>query len=655
MRSKFVFFSLACLLCMSLLVGCNDPDQVDASGSSSFELRPDVVSLDVHRAVVVDVLNNDIYKDKQGIKLISAQVLSGAAEVFIVDGEVRVEPALSFSGEVRVAYVASDGVTEASSTLVVNVPPVMSLAPFNLTSITSDMPGKLSFEWDGLSDDILFTVCRHDPTQSDGCDPLGQVLSSNALDVEVALLDVASSEFFVLSSVGAARQKSGVVPFPNDLSLSMVSRLVASNGEPSDYFGFSLDFDLEGRTLVVGAPYESSLGNDPESNLLLNAGAVYVFTRSGSDWDEVAMLKAPSPTSTENFGMSVSIASDASRIAVGAPYGTGSVYVYKRDEGQSWVFEKTLTSPHPGTLDNFGASVDIGAGSVLAVGVPGESSDGSSQVDTSASRAGAVYVFRHNMVTGWEEEAYLKHSFPKAGDTFGGSVQFDETGSILIVSTPFDNNGSSGINGDESSEDLESSGSVSVYRNDGAWVKEAFLRSANPTASAGFGYSISMAGDTLLVGARNENIVGRGVGADVHGPVQLSSRFGGAYLFERSLGLGGWSQTNYIKAEEPSVGDVFGVGTLLSVSGDVMYISAVGEDSSALGLNGEQLNDEALNTGAVYRYRKVGDDWIFDAFIKSPELLSGAVNFGDYSGIATNYDGKVLAVSDYMSSQVFVY
>ncbi len=93
--------------------------------------------------------------------------------------------------------------------------------------------------------------------------------------------------------------------------------LKASNAEGNDAFGYSVA--LSGDTLAVGAYGEDSY-----------SGAVYVFTRDGSDWTQEAYLKASNAESMNIFGGSVALSGDT--LAVGTPYEddeSGAVYVFE--------------------------------------------------------------------------------------------------------------------------------------------------------------------------------------------------------------------------------------------------------------------------------------------------------------------------------------
>src|SRR6266567_4289233 len=202
----------------------------------------------------------------------------------------------------------------------------------------------------------------------------------------------------------------------------------ASNPEAGDQFGASVALSDNGNTLAVGATGEDSAlpgvtaGNVSEvtaGNTAPGAGAVYVFTRSGTTWTQQAYVKASNTDADDQFGISVALNSDGNTLAVGttgedsaltgvragivdettagnAAPGAGAVYVFTR-VGTAWAQEAYIKASNTGVLDLFGLSVSLsGDGDILAVGAIGESSAatgiGGNQTDNSAADAGAVYV-----------------------------------------------------------------------------------------------------------------------------------------------------------------------------------------------------------------------------------------------------------------------
>jgi hypothetical protein len=98
--------------------------------------------------------------------------------------------------------------------------------------------------------------------------------------------------------------------------------LKASNPDSSDYFGFSVAVSGDGDTVAVGARLEDSnatgVGGAQGDDSAQAAGAVYVFTRSGTEWSQQAYVKASNTDADDEFGWSVALSSDGATLAVGA-------------------------------------------------------------------------------------------------------------------------------------------------------------------------------------------------------------------------------------------------------------------------------------------------------------------------------------------------
>ncbi|HEU4727321.1 MAG TPA: FG-GAP repeat protein [Kofleriaceae bacterium] len=257
--------------------------------------------------------------------------------------------------------------------------------------------------------------------------------------------------------------------------------LKASNTAVADDFGSSVS--LSGDTLAVGAPSEASaatgVNGNQSDNSAYNAGAVYVFMRTGTTWTQQAYLKASNTGMGDEFGSSVSLSGDT--LTIGAPfeasaaagingnqtdnsaYAAGAVYVFVRRD-TTWVQQAYLKASNAEANGQFGSSVSL-SGDTLAVGAPLEASAATgingNQTDESASNAGAIYVFVR-MDTTWTQPAYLKASNTEAGDVFGGSVSL--SGDTLASGAPGEDSAANGVNGNQADNTAYAAGAVYVFR-----------------------------------------------------------------------------------------------------------------------------------------------------------------------------------------------
>ena len=157
--------------------------------------------------------------------------------------------------------------------------------------------------------------------------------------------------------------------------------------------------------------------------------------------------------------------------------------------------------------------------------------------------------------------------------------------------------------------DNSSNGAGAVYvfnRIGDFWSQQAYLKASNTDSGIdagsgdGFGYSISLSanGNTLAVSAWDEESSATGVNGDQDNNDTLAS--GAVYVFIRSGTH--WIQQAYLKASNTDLGDYFGYHISLSADGSTLAVGAVGEDSSATGSNGDQSDNSAERSGAVYLY-----------------------------------------------------
>jgi hypothetical protein len=338
--------------------------------------------------------------------------------------------------------------------------------------------------------------------------------------------------------------------------------LKASNAGAFDQFGFSLSLSHDGNVLAVGAFAEGSastgVDGDQDDDSARNAGAVYVFTRSGAAWSQQAYLKASNVRRDYDmyFGWSVSLSSDGATLAVGAR------------------------------------------------GEDGDPAAGGNQSDNSISNAGAVYVFARADAS-WEQRAYLKAAIAANHDAFGSSLALSADGHTLAVGAYSENGDSSGITTPSPAKFIGDSGAVYVFRRFGAtWRQDAYIKASIPGVRDTFGWSVALSGDgcRLLVGARHEQSDANGFNGNEAS--NLSDKSGASYMYARSNG--GWSRKAYIKASNTGVGDEFGISVALSADGGSFAIGAHGEQSGAGGINGDQSNDDHPQAGAVYAFATGG-------------------------------------------------
>ena len=441
---------------------------------------------------------------------------------------------------------------------------------------------------------------------------------------------------------------------PAPFAIRQTAYLKASNTEASDHFGCGgvvqghtgqgVALSADGRTLAVGAPHEASratgINGNQSDNSTFDAGAVYVFTRSGESWAQQAYVKPSNPQTGAEFGHYVALSADGNTLAVSAYWESsnatgingnqrdesipqaGAVYVFTR-QGTTWrqqAYVKASNTGEAGTADSFGEGDQFGFslalsgdGNTMAVGAltedgaaPGINGD---QKNNAAQSAGAVYVFTRAGAT-WSQHAYVKPSNIDAGDFFGYAVSLNADGSVLAVGA-FDEDGSGrGIN---PPPDNRAAGSGAAYvftRAGSSWAQQAYIKASNSEPQDSFGVQVALSDDgtTLLVGSLDEDCKATGVnvrGCDNDWNDDVS--MGAAYVFVRNGGT--WSEQAFLKASNTGPNDWFGARVALSGDGNTAAISATNEDSNAKGINGRQNDESASEAGAVYLFTRAGATW----------------------------------------------
>ncbi len=246
--------------------------------------------------------------------------------------------------------------------------------------------------------------------------------------------------------------------------------LTAPDAAADDRFGTSVAID--GDTLVVGATHDD--------DGLPNAGAGYVFTRSGTKWTEQDKLTADIPTGTNpHVGRSASIDGDvvvlgAWQAAPAGQFTVGAAYVFRRN-GAVWPQEQKLTASDAADFSQFGQAVSI-SGTVIGVGAPREHVKGPSD-------SGAAYFYRWNGVS-WEEEDKVKATDAQNNDQFGWSISVVDESAVIGTGT-------------------SSSKAYLFAFGAGKWSEQAMLFSADADVSSEYAYSVGLAGGTAVIGDRN--------------------------------------------------------------------------------------------------------------------------------------------------------
>ena len=430
----------------------------------------------------------------------------------------------------------------------------------------------------------------------------------------------------ILTCMGLGACPAGNDQLPQQVVAQLVQQgyLKASNTGSGDRFGVKVA--LDGETVAVGATFEASaamgVNGNQSDNSAFGSGAVYVFTKVNGIWVQQAYLKASNSEAGDLFGVGIALSGDT--LVVGAPgeassatgangnqadntaSHSGAVYVFTRSAGV-WSQQTYLKASNTDPGDQFGVAVALN-GDTLAVGSNLEDSnavgvDGLAS-DNSALESGAVYVFTRSGGA-WSQQAYLKASNTDPGDRFGSSLAIK--GDTLVVGASTESSNATGVNGNQLDNSASQSGAAYVFeRTGGGWSQQAYLKASNTGGGDQFGVSVALTADTLAVGAWYEDSV-------------VTVLTGAVYIFTQTAGI--WSQQAYIKPDNADHDDQFGVA--LGLDGDTLAVGAWGEDGGATGVNGNPHDNSAMESGAVYTFRRSGVTWGQDSYVKASNAAAG--------------------------------
>jgi Flp pilus assembly pilin Flp len=327
----------------------------------------------------------------------------------------------------------------------------------------------------------------------------------------------------------------------------------------------------------------------------VNAGSVRVYKNVSGTWTQLGSDINGKATG-DRSGTSVSISSDGSIVAIGAPYNTesgvnaGSVRVYQNVSG-TWT--QIGADINGEAADDYsGTSVSLSSdGTIVAIGAPYN--------DASGSTAGSVRVYQN--VSGTWTQLGADINGEAANDYSGTTVSLSSDGTTIAIGAP--NNDGSGAD----------AGSVRVYQNiSGTWTQlGADINGEAANDQSGYSVSLSSDGTILAIGARNNDGSGNNAGH-----VRVYQNVSGT-----------WTQLGGDIDGEAAV-DVSGWSVSLSSDGTIVAIGAIGNDASG------------GSAGSVRVYKNVSGTWTKIGTDIDGEAVS------DQSGtsVSLSSDGATVAI-----------
>ena len=396
------------------------------------------------------------------------------------------------------------------------------------------------------------------------------------------------------TTLAGAKPTVTFAPIPSPLLALQLAQLTASDGAAHDNFGYSIA--ISGDTALVGAPFHTV-------GVAVHQGAAYVFTRSNGSWIQQAQLTANDGAANDTFGVSVALSGNTALVAasnrdVGVHTDQGCAYVFVRS-GTTWTQQARLTASDGAAYDRFGCRVALSGNTAIA----GVYTD---DIGAHADQGSACVFTRSG--TSWSQQAKLTAADGAAGDWFGYWVAV--SGNTAVVGAPYDDIGGRANQGSacvftrsgskwkqktkltagkgEANDYFGSAVSVSArsvlvgapygavggHAHQGSayvfvgssshWKQQARLTAADGAADDWFGSSVSISGDSALVGAPHDAIGGH-------------TNQGSACVFMRSGSS--WVQQATYTAPDGASGDCFGQWGA-AISGENVLLGAMYDDVS---------------------------------------------------------------------------
>lgn len=294
---------------------------------------------------------------------------------------------------------------------------------------------------------------------------------------------------------------------------------------------------------------------------------------------------------------------------------TGLAYIFN-SSSNGYALEQVLSGAYAtDESDEFGYSVSMNsAGDKVAIGARYDESANSSE--------GLAYIFTSGS-NGWFNEAILKGSRVETSDNFGTCLKINNSGNLLAVGSP----------NDEQSFTVASAGLVYIFRSSSiGWNEEAILNASNSTAGGGpdyFGSSLDF----------NEEANRLFVGAPADETAEASAYFGAGlvYVFNSSSGGVGWISAGYISSDISLNSKVLNFGN---------QVSCDGTGNKVLISSNKTNGWTDYPTTLCYLYTLRSGQWVLE------QRFSGSKVNGDDTQnnlVKLNYSGNMAFIGSYNS------
>jgi hypothetical protein len=357
-------------------------------------------------------------------------------------------------------------------------------------------------------------------------------------------------------------------------------KLTADGEAGKGRFGRSVTLSADGDTALVGGPADNG-----------NAGAAWVFTRSGSTWaQQGAKLTGTGEVGQGEFGRSVALADDGNTALIGGWGDNGNA-------GAAWAFTRSVSTwtQQGEKLTGTGATGEGAFGTSVALSADGDTALIGGPADN--GNAGAAWVFTRSASTWAQQGGKLTGTGETGEGRFGETVALSAAGSTALIGGPADNS---------------SVGAAWAFTRSGAtWTQQGGkLTGSGETGAGEFGRNVALSadGNTALIGVPEDD-----------------AAIGGTWVLARSSGV--WSQQGEKLTGGEEDNSEFGVLVALSADGNTALVGGWNDDG---------------RRGAAWVFTRSGGVWSQ----QGPKLVGTGVEAGDGFGtsVALSADGNTALI-----------
>ena len=372
-----------------------------------------------------------------------------------------------------------------------------------------------------------------------------------------------------------------------------IEAIKLSDGETASEDQFGISVAISGNLAISGAQQDDDVAP--------NAGAAYIFERSGTLWLQRTKLVADDAKAGDLFGNTVAISGET--VVVGAPgaddagpeSGAAYVFTYLGDE---WVQRAKLIGDDTRMFDHFGTAVAIHEDTAL-IGAHGK--------DEGAEDSGAAYIFVRNGVA-WIQQAKLAHRNAVPGDQFGHAVAIYGDNALIGAHLS-----------DATGPD---SGAAYIFtRNGGTWTQDFEIIPNDSGLGDEFGYAVDLTNGVAIIGAPKED--------------RSEPDMGAAYVFVETRTA--WLQQSKLTATEAEAEDEF--GSAVAIHQDTAIVGAWKDDHPVADSRDNALEPLQIDKGSAYSFLRDGLTWV-----QKRRIIASGTNRSDLFGASVAIRGAFAIV-----------